>query len=139
MKELILVRGVSGSGKSTFAHLIAYACEARVYTTDDYFTDAEGNYNWRAEDSKRAHTWNQDRVKYAMGCQEVGIIIVPNTFTQNWEMKPYLEMANEYGYRVTVVRVESGLTPKELCDRNIHSVPYEAILRQWDRMEDFKK
>jgi hypothetical protein len=27
-------------------------------------------------------------------------IIVSNTFTQEWEMKPYYEMADEYGYMV---------------------------------------
>jgi hypothetical protein len=27
-------------------------------------------------------------------------IVVSNTFTQEWEMKPYFDMAEKYGYQV---------------------------------------
>jgi hypothetical protein len=27
-------------------------------------------------------------------------IVVSNTFTQEWEMKPYFDMAEKYGYKV---------------------------------------
>lgn len=139
MRELLLIRGIRGSGKTTLAEMLASFCAAEVFTTDDYFTNPSGQYHWRAEDLKKAHEWNQDRVRNCMIFVQAPLIIVPNTFTRNWEMKPYINMAKDHDYKVTVIRVESGLTPMELHDRNVHSVPYDAILRQWDRMEDFKQ
>ena len=53
MKELFLLRGLPGSGKSTFANFVwnEYAiCEA-----DKFFYDKEGNYNFDATKIKQAH------------------------------------------------------------------------------------
>ena len=54
-KILTLVRGLPGSGKSTFANWIwnEYAiCEA-----DKFFYDKEGNYNFDATKLSQAHKW----------------------------------------------------------------------------------
>ena len=54
-KILTLVRGLPGSGKSTFANWIwnEYAvCEA-----DKFFYDKEGNYNFDAIKLREAHEW----------------------------------------------------------------------------------
>jgi hypothetical protein len=34
-------------------------------------------------------------------------IVVSNTFTQEWEMTPYFELAEKYGYRVHSLIVEN--------------------------------
>ena len=45
MKELILVRGVSGSGKNTFCDVFAHSLNIPVYAADDYFM-LEGEYKF---------------------------------------------------------------------------------------------
>jgi hypothetical protein len=57
-------------------------------------------------------------------------IVIANTFTQEWEMKPYYEMAERYRYRVHSVIVENrhGST-------NIHEVPEEKLNQMKDRFE----
>ena len=35
------------------------------------------------------------------------VIVVSNTFTQEWEMKPYYDMAKTYGYTVFSLIVEN--------------------------------
>jgi len=63
-KVLTLVRGLPGSGKSTFANFIwnDYAiCEA-----DKFFTDKEGNYNFDASKLKEAHKWCKEQVEIRM-------------------------------------------------------------------------
>ena len=63
-KILILVRGIPGSGKSTFANLIwnSYAiCEA-----DKFFYDKDGNYNFDPSKLKQAHEWCQNEVEIKM-------------------------------------------------------------------------
>jgi hypothetical protein len=34
-------------------------------------------------------------------------VVVSNTFTQEWEMTPYFELAEKYGYRVHSLIVEN--------------------------------
>jgi hypothetical protein len=55
-------------------------------------------------------------------------IAVSNTFTQEWEMKPYFELAEKYGYMVFCVIVENVHNGK-----NIHNVPLEKISEMRDR------
>jgi predicted kinase len=121
MKSLILLRGLPGSGKSTFANFIwnDYAiCEA-----DKFFYDKEGNYNFDATKLKQAHEWCRNAVETRMKDNQVNPqyypeIIVANTFTQEWEMQPYFDLANEYGYRVYSLIIENRHGSK-----SVHDVP----------------
>jgi NEDD4-binding protein 2 len=126
MKTLFLVRGVPGSGKSTLVEALA----AWDISADDYHTDADGNYNWKPENVKKAHQWCQREVESAMQSNDIAHISVHNTFTQEWEMKPYFDLAKQYGYRVTTLIVENrhGST-------NVHNVPEETIQKMKDRFE----
>lgn len=144
MKELLLIRGLSGSGKTRLAQLIEGICDdaaygARVFTTDDYWTTPTGGYHFDPSRIARAHQWNQDRVLDAMinETEHTPLIIVPNTFSTNKELAPYLTLAKEYGYTVTVVTVESGLDSVDLAIRNTHNVPQEVIQRMIHRWEPY--
>jgi 50S ribosomal subunit-associated GTPase HflX len=55
-------------------------------------------------------------------------IVVSNTFTQEWEMEPYFELAKKYGYKVFTVIVENrhGGT-------NEHNVPEDKIEQMKNR------
>lgn len=125
MKELFLLRGLPGSGKSTLAKSISDV----HYEADMYFVDAEGNYNFNAALLKDAHNWCQLMTRTAME-YNTPKIVVSNTFTQEWEMDAYREMAQEYGYTVFSLVVENrhgGV--------NEHGVPEEALVRMEDRFE----
>tara|TARA_R100000789_G_scaffold87346_1_gene83766 strand:+ start:200 stop:613 length:414 start_codon:yes stop_codon:yes gene_type:complete len=132
MKELILIRGVSGSGKSTLANMFEiYIEELRIFSisADDYFTDiTTGEYNFDASKLKEAHSECQEGVKQAMVEYIADRIVVHNTFTEEWEMKPYFDLAKEYDYRVTTLIVENRHNSK-----SIHNVPDEVLKRQKER------
>jgi hypothetical protein len=49
-------------------------------------------------------------------------IVVSNTFTQEWEMQPYYDMAKEHGYRVYSLICEN-----RHGGENVHNVPKEKI------------
>jgi len=91
-KVLYIIRGIPGSGKSTFAKMLV---------GEDFFND-----------------------------QFYREIAVSNTFTQEWEMRPYFELAKNYGYKVFSVVVENrhGGT-------NQHGVPEEVLTKMCERFE----
>ena len=103
MKELILLRGLPGSGKSTLAKSLG----GIHIEADMFFISREtGEYKFDATQLKYAHNWCQDVVETWMENSEERIV-VSNTFTQEWEMKAYYELAEKYGYRVHSIIVEN--------------------------------
>jgi NEDD4-binding protein 2 len=132
MKNLYLIRGVPGAGKSTFAHTIwneYIICEA-----DKYFINKEtGEYKFNPDELKIAHQWCRDEVEIKMKDNRINPqyypeIVVSNTFTQEWEMEPYFKLAEKYGYKVFSLIVENrhgGV--------NTHGVPEDKIQVMKDR------
>jgi hypothetical protein len=58
------------------------------------------------------------------------VIVVSNTFTQEWEMKPYFDLANTYGYQVFSLVVEN-----RHGGSNQHGVPEDKVQIMRDRFE----
>jgi predicted kinase len=122
-KHLILVRGIPGSGKSTFAKLI---CNQHVEA--DMFFELEGEYKFDPSKLKQAHEWCKNK---AEGWMKIGYnVAVSNTFSQEWEMQPYFELAKEYGYMVHVLIKENRHEGK-----NVHNVPEEKLEQMKNRFE----
>lgn len=117
-KVLILVAGLPNSGKSTFAKFIAPEYN---YAADQYFESPNGDYKWDANKLGAAHKYCRDSVENAMN-ENCTPIAVHNTFTTEKELKPYLELAERYGYKVFSIVVE-----KRHEGTNNHNVPEETI------------
>ena len=56
-------------------------------------------------------------------------VVVSNTFTTEREMKPYLNLAEKYGYTVFTVIVENRHGNKD-----VHNVPEETRQKQAERL-----
>jgi predicted kinase len=128
-KILFIVRGLPGSGKSTFAKTLG----GTHFETDNFFM-VDGEYKFDVTKLKAAHEWCQNSVNTAMILNITtdlnDTIVVSNTFTQEWEMKPYFDMAETYGYRVFTLIVENrhGGT-------NEHGVPEDKLEIMKNRFE----
>uniref|UniRef100_A0A8B9PYY5 NEDD4-binding protein 2-like 2 n=2 Tax=Apteryx owenii TaxID=8824 RepID=A0A8B9PYY5_APTOW len=135
-KLLLILRGLPGSGKSTLSRfLLGQNCDGIVFSTDDYFRQQDG-YTYNAAQLGDAHDWNQKRAKQAME-QGKSPIIIDNTNTQAWEMKPYVEMALEKGYGVEFREPDTWwkFDLEELEKRNKHGVTREKIAQMLERYE----
>jgi len=130
MKTLILLRGLPGAGKSTFAKTLG----GITLEADQYFEDENGNYVFDANKLKNAHYYCQSQCKAWMetnGKQvNVDRIIVSNTFTQEWEMDEYYKLAKQYDYRVFSIIVENRHDGV-----NEHGVPAEKLKQMKDRFQ----
>lgn len=130
MAKLIIVRGLPGSGKSTYAKtLVDLDCADLFLEADQYFEDGFGNYLFDATKLHAAHKWCQYEVKRYLGMGMT--VVVSNTFTTAKEMKPYIQMAEELGLDVDVIRMMDNFG-------SIHNVPDHTIERMRDRFVDFE-
>ena len=129
MKTLILLRGLPGAGKSTIARLLVGDKDYCHKEADMYFVDRDGNYNFDGSKLKLAHEWCREEVEFVMR-YEHSTVVVSNTFTQEWEMEAYYELAKKYDYRVTALVVENRHNGK-----NVHGVPDEVLEKMAERFE----
>jgi predicted kinase len=130
--ELILLRGLPGSGKTTLAKIILQlrsTDEPEVLSADDFFEDKEGDYNFDPTKLKEAHNYCQFRCSERMR-QQKAKIVVANTFTQEWEMDEYFKMAERYNYRVHTVVVEN-----RHGNENVHGVPEDKLQQMKNRFQ----
>ena len=105
MKELFLLRGLPGSGKSTLAKMLVGDKDYCHKEADMYFIDGDGNYQFDVTSLRDAHAWCQEEVEFLMKYEHK--VVVSNTFTQEWEMLPYYDLAKKYEYRVHSLIVEN--------------------------------
>lgn len=101
---------------------------------DHFFLNEKGEYTFDGSKLKDAHKWCQDSVETIMNWDvRVNRILVSNTFTQTWEMQPYYDLADKYGYRIYSIIVENRHGNSE--NANIHNVPKEKIDSMRERFQ----
>jgi predicted kinase len=122
--KLTLIRGLPGSGKSTMARKIAVETGA-LHVEADMWVDY--SHRHESEAVKRAHAICQSQARRALAFG--GSVVVSNTFTRQWEMQPYLDMAHQYGAQVEIITATGDYG-------SVHGVPESAIKAMRERWEE---
>lgn len=131
MRNLYLLRGLPGSGKSTLARHIGDS-----FVEADMFFLKNGKYEFDGSKIRDAHAWCQSTVRewMQMNADTYGLeyseIAVSNTFTQEWEMEAYYNLAKEFNYKVFSIIVENRHDGV-----NSHGVPEDKLEAMKSRFE----
>ncbi len=99
-----------------------------ICCADDWFM-RDGKYTWSADKINTAHEWSQRKCRRFM---KAGVerIVIANTSTREREMKAYMDLARQFGYRVFSIIVETRHENK-----SIHNVPDETLEKMRARFE----
>jgi predicted kinase len=134
MKRVIILQGVSGSGKSTY---IKNNCDhAEVCSADHYFM-VDGEYKFDPSKLGKAHqACFRGFVEWLQDLQSaVDLMFVDNTNTTVAEVAPYYFAAEAYGAEVKIVYLECD--SEIAAQRNAHSVPLRSVQAMEARLNCF--
>lgn len=141
--QVIVMRGVPGAGKTWWQEQQYPRDEAGrvlVCSANLYFTDSKtGEYKFRADKLYEAHgqCLRQFVRAFTVWADHVTHVIVDNTNIAAVEMAPYIALAEAYGARYEIVRVQPrGLDAVKLAQRCVHNVPAEKIGRMMYAMKN---
>src|SRR5690606_28515224 len=134
MRKVYILRGVPGSGKSTFVNKTLEELKkdhgnrflsAAIASADDYFIRCDGTYDWNPKLLKNAH--EVCRLKFERALEnDVEVVFVDNTNIKEEHYQKYVTTAENYQYDVEV-KVVGDYNKLENIDvyfqRNVHGVP----------------
>lgn len=122
-KILYIIRGVPGSGKSTLAHKLS-----PIVVEADDFMMVDGEYKY---DPKKVHYCHKKCFETVENHLKNGepIVAVANTFIKKSLYAPYVDLANEYGYKVIIRKADGNY-------QNIHNVPADVVNTMRKRFQE---
>ncbi|MEM0515235.1 ATP-binding protein [Pseudoalteromonas sp. YIC-827] len=136
MKQVFILRGLPGSGKTNYAHNLAddlVAGDSSQYvicSTDDYFVGAEG-YQFDKHKLPEYHNLNLARFIKALS-EGIPLVIADNTNIKKWEFIAYIEAAHALGYQVKEVivgEIKDKAMQHLYAQRNTHNVALRTIAK----------
>jgi len=133
-KQIIILRGLPGSGKSTFAiellkeHGINSELDKYICCTDDFFYN-DGIYKFIPQKLSEYHSKNLCKFIHRLK-SNLPIVICDNTNIKKWEYKAYEEIGMCFGYDIkikTVGKIKSLDFQHNCFKNNKHGVLLKAI------------
>lgn len=130
-RQMILMQGVPGSGKSSIATIIANHINAKV-VSNDYYMVKNNKYCFEpARLNECIEKCQDDAERYA---EEGWNLIVDNVNAEPFTVDYYFDLAERHNYRVMVIR--TSRSSNECFRENIHNVPPQSIINMHGRMSE---
>ena len=141
-QEFIVMRGVSGAGKSTEAK--KRVGNGKIHSTDALI-EAAGDYDEffttmaETNDSAALSRMHSQNLQDAIASVKAGVspVVIDNTNIRKTDAKAYVVAALELGLADSNIKFvdvgTAGLTAEELAARNSHGVPLEHIEKMMAR------
>lgn len=122
--KLICLRGLPGSGKSTFTRKHFQCC----ILENDMFQVSDGQYNWSADGTKRAISLCRKLAEEIL--QNGSDVVICNTFVKKHFIEGYKQLADKYHADLEVIRMTGNF-------HSIHNVPKTTIDNMKNSFEDW--
>ena len=135
-KIAVILRGVPGSGKSSFVDtmLAAYPL-SMVHSIDDLHIDDSGNFLWNEKEQEKLYLLNY--CNFVKSCsKKIPIVIVDCINIQICDFEKYISAARMFGYQVYVVTPDMP-TASDAASRNRHHVSSTQVDDMYERWESW--
>jgi len=120
---LYIIRGLPGSGKSTFA--CKTFPELNVFEADQFFGE---DYNWNGDFISDAHNWCYFSVLNDL--YNGKDVVVSNTFTTRKELERYFKIKEKLDIDIVIYEIKTQF-------ESVHDVPERVLQRMKDRWYNF--
>ena len=158
MKQLLICRGLPGSGKSTKALELVNGIEDQVCENDNYYIinktekveklgansqglfkyiDTKktiGDYKYNSEHKENAGWWCFYEVFRKF--QVYDTIAVANVFASKTQIIGYIKEAKKFNIKVKIINMPK-ISIEESYKNNIHNCSLESIKKMYDNFEEF--
>lgn len=136
MRKVIVMRGISGSGKSEIVKRLFQECKDNggmfgFVSTDSFFMYG-GKYNFNPAFLSEAHGQCFRRYISYLGAGNLDLIVVDNTNVTVAEIAPYMLGADAFRYQAEILNIECTVVAAHM--RNTHNVPVETVEQQHREM-----
>lgn len=140
MRKVVIIRGVPGSGKSTYAkklinEFLADNSESSVLHIEYDMIREElynGNYIWDNDDDTKVRTIAEERIKTFINehkkLTDNALLVISNVSPRVTSFKEYLDYAKGRGFKEEVYLI-NGL------HKNTHNVPLSAITGMYETIK----
>lgn len=125
--KLIIVRGVPGTGKSTFCRTVFPNI---LHLENDMYHYSDGVYRFNQLKQWKAIEWCLNTAEAAL--KNKMDVVVSNTFTRKSFVDSYRKMAEYVGADFEVYRMDGSVN-----FGNVHEVPEEVFQSMKDGFEDY--
>lgn len=136
--EVLVLSGMPGAGKSTYSKklkekALANDTNFQVFSADLFFM-RDGEYKFDASRRGEAHAWCfREYCNFLRKAQEENLknvqVVVDNTNLSAWEISPYVQAANAWGFNHKIVTIKAS--PDVAFKRQLHSVPLRNYMSMY--------
>ena len=142
MANVIVLRGISGAGKTTFVeeNYERSGVKAISVSADNYMVDEKGKYAFDPRRLDECHAKCLARfvalAQNAVNDSVIGydVIVVDNTNSTLWEVSPYVHVARAYGHDVRVITFLCD--PRVAFERSRHGVSANVLVAMHSRLQE---
>lgn len=139
-KQVKVMRGISGAGKSTMAkrladHEAGHGASVLICSADDFFMDENGVYQFDGAKLGAAH--KACLKKFLRALQDgIELVVVDNTNINLEDMAPYVALGEAFDYDVEILQVNTSAAVATV--RNVHGVPSKSVQGMESRLSTVK-